>query len=373
MKTLLSISFLISVIFALSSCSTTKKITDSGSIVIPFSDTVILRDGSIVYGLPRTVFSVYVKMERTVEKPGPYARYASDLLGLDDVIQNDREYWSIKEITVKAHDELDPSEFFVIKCKSVFQSNVLTLKKEGLILDLNPASVNSGENEILKPENRTAQFHTFDLGSDEYFQSQKDTAYKRVTVDSSFIRVPYVIEKKKKIPVDQLAEKAAKRLMDMREGKHMILTGEATVFPQNDAAINEINRIEKEYTELFTGKVWKETKTYTFQIIPEKELAGKQITLVQFSDKTGPISDLKKGGIPLTVELIPERKTKDLTIINKNQAETGTPVFDKLFYRVPDVVNLKINLGPETLFSSRKLIYQFGEVIQLPGNYIIGR
>src|ERR1035437_3817749 len=182
MKTLLSISFLISVIFAISSCSTTKKITDSGSIIIPFSDTVILRDGSIVYGLPRTVFSVYVKMERTVEKPGPYARYASDLLGLDDVIQNDREFWSIKEITLKSHDELDPSEFFVIKCKSVFQSNVLTLKKEGLILDLNPALVNSGENEILKPENRIAQFQTFDLGADEYFQSQKDTAYKRVTV-----------------------------------------------------------------------------------------------------------------------------------------------------------------------------------------------
>jgi hypothetical protein len=48
-------------------------------------------------------------------------------------------------------------------------------------------------------------------------------------------------------------------------------------------------------------------------------------------------------------------------------------VFDKIFYRVPDVVNLKISLGSEVLFSSRRLIYQFGEVIQLPANFIIGK
>ena len=67
---------------------------------------------------------------------------------------------------------------------------------------------------------------------------QSDTAYKRISIDSSFVRVPYVVEKKKRLTIDQLAERAAKRLMEMREGKHLILTGEANVFPQSDAAIN---------------------------------------------------------------------------------------------------------------------------------------
>ena len=159
-------------------------------------------------------------------------------------------------------------------------------------------------------------------------------------------RIPYIVEKKKKLPIDQLAEKAARRLMEMRDGKHLILTGEANVFPQSEAAINEMNRLEKEYTELFTGKTWRETRTFTYQIIPEKEMAGKPIILFQFSELTGPVSGTVKSGIPVTVELIPEQKTKDLLFINKNrQIPPVAPKFDKLFYRVPDVVNSENNCG----------------------------
>lgn len=161
--------------------------------------------------------------------------------------------------------------------------------------------------------------------------------------------------------------------MEMRDGKHLILTGEANVFPQSDAAINEMNRIEKEYTELFTGKIWTETRTFTYQFLPEKVMEGKPIVLFQLSELTGPVSGTTKGGVPVTVELIPEQKTKDLAIISKDKDESASSEFDKLYYRVPDVVNIKIRMGPEIIFNSRRLIYQFGEVIQLPANYIIGK
>jgi hypothetical protein len=340
--------------------------------VQPLSDTVKITEGTLIYSLPRTVFTVYAEMERTIEKPGPYARYAADLLGLNDVILSENESWSLQGITVKSHEESDPSEFYVIKCNSPFQANALALKKEGLILDLNPGSFYSSEKGISVNDRDNSDFKSFDLGSDEYFLQQSDTAYRRVTIDSSFIRIPYIVEKKKRLSVDQLAEKAAKRLMEMREGKHMILTGEANVFPQGDAPINEMNRLEKEYTELFSGKTWKETRSYTFQVIPKKEMSGKPVILFQFSELTGPVTGTMKGGIPVTLELIPELKTKDIQIIDKQKVGQVATSFDKLYYRVPDVVNLKINLGPELLFNSRRLVYQFGEVIQLPSNYIIG-
>ena len=80
-----------------------------------------------------------------------------------------------------------------------------------------------------------------------------------------------------------------------------------------------------------------------------------------------------KGGTPVTLEIIPEQKTKDLAIIKKQKAETTPPAYDKLYYRVPDMVNLKISMGAEVFLNSRKLVFQFGEVIQLPANYIIGK
>jgi hypothetical protein len=194
-----------------------------------------------------------------------------------------------------------------------------------------------------------------------------------MNVDSSFVRIPYIVEKKKKLTIDQLAEKAAKRLMELRDGKHLILTGEATVFPQSDAAINEINKMEKEYTELFTGKTISESFTFSYQIIPSKTMTGKPVPLFLYSEKTGPVQGTSSGGNPVTIEFVPEKKTKDITVINRANAKSDSKKYDKLFYRVPDVVAVKINLGSEKLFDSRKLIYQFGEVIQLPANYIIGK
>lgn len=373
MKTIIRSLMLLITILLISSCASERKFSDSNSVILPLSDSAALRDGSIVYGLPRTVFTVVVDMERTIEKPGPYAQFANDLLGLTDVIKNESESWSIEGITVKTHDELDPSEFYAISSTSLFQTNVLSLKKEGLILDLNPAIYYSSEKQGSVKESGDVQARSFDLGSDEYFQLQRDTAYKRLNVDSSFIRIPYIVEKKKNLTVDQLAEKAAKRLMELRDGKHLILTGEANVFPQSDAAINEINRLEKSYTELFTGKTLRETFTFSYQLIPQKAMVGKPVTLFQFSDQIGPVTGTMKGGKPLTAEFVPEKKTKNLTIINRVQSKSEGQKFNKLFYRVPDVVDLKISLGSEKLFESRKLIYQFGEVMQLPANYIIGK
>ncbi len=355
------------------SCTTGKKVVDSNPVIVPLSDTVSMSDGTIIYGLPRTVFNFNVEMERTVEIPGPYSQYADDFLGISDAIVAESEYWAITGITVNTHEELDPSEYYVIRSSSFLRSNALSLRREGLILDINPRQFYVTEKQVAGDGNGYDQFRFEDLGSDEYYNLQRDTAYKRINLDSTFIRIPYIVEKKKRLSTDQLAEKAAKRIMEIRDGKHLILTGEANVFPQNDAAINEMNRIEREYTELFTGKVIKEKRSYSVNLIPEPGMENKPLVLFQFSELTGPIAGSAKGGVPVNVELLPEKKTRALTIINKSQPGVENNTFDKLYYRVPDVVSIKISVGKESIFNSRKLIYQFGETIQLPANFIIGK
>ena len=143
MKTIFRTLIYLVITILVISCSTSKKMAEPQQVILPLSDPNALREGSIVYGLPRTVFTFTVEFERTIEKPGPYARYAGELLGLDKVITEENESWTIDGITVTSHDELDPSEFYIIESNSLFQTNVLALKKEGLILDLNPESLNS--------------------------------------------------------------------------------------------------------------------------------------------------------------------------------------------------------------------------------------
>jgi hypothetical protein len=367
----LLILFVIAILYV--SCWPFKKKTATEKLVSQLSDTAKVNDGSLVYALPRTVFTVNVEMERQVDMPGPYAKYSEDLLGLKGAIMNTGEHWSIKGISISSHEEADPSEFYVIATNTLFRTNALSLKNEGLILDLNPALNYPDESLVSGKELNINQFRSYDLGSDEYYLTQTDTAYKRIKMDSQFIRIPYTVEKKKKLTDDQLAEKAARRLMDLRDGRILILTGEANVFPQNEAAINEINRLEKEYTELFTGKSFNEKRMFSCQVIPEKENGNKQITMFYFSENAGPVDVSGKSGIAVKMELSPEQKTKDLTIISKQQSEPSEQKFDKLYYRIPDIVNVKLLMGEETLYNSRKLVYQFGEVMQLPANYIIGK
>jgi hypothetical protein len=373
MKTIFRLSIFLMLILVVTSCFPEKKLTGPAHNIAPLSDTTRLRNGSLVYSLPMTIFTVMVEMERVIEIPGPYAKYAEDLLGLKNVIMNEEEHWSIENVSVSSHEEADPSEFYIIEGDGFFQTNALALKKEGLILDLNPELNSKSMNLAGSKEINLNQFRSSDLGSDEYYRVQTDTAYRRINVDSAFIRLPYIVETKKKLSTNQLAEKTARRLMDLRDGKLLILTGEANVFPQSDAAINEMNRLEKEYTELFTGKYLRERRTFTYHLVPQKELAGKPVTLFRFSEVTGPENASSKNGTMVTVNLVPEKKTKALTVISGQEPDPLSTGTDKLFYRVPDVVNISLTIGNETLYNSRKLVYQFGEILQLPSNYILGK
>jgi len=367
----LFIFFLIPV--TISSCLTGKKTSGTARITSISSDTMELSDGSLIYALPRTVFTVKIEAERTLMIPGPYADYAEDFLGLKDVPKVREEHWSLKSLSISSHEEVDPSEYYVIHADGMFRSNVLALKKEGIILDLNPAVNYQELNNTGNKGIDSNRLKPLDLGSDEYYEVQTDTAFRRVKIDSAFIRIPYIVEKKKKLSQDQLAERAAKRLMELRDGKVLILTGEATVFPQDNASINEINRMEKEYTELFAGKYITDINVFTYQFIPMKELSGKSSPIFRFSEETGPEETSSSSGIPVLAEVVPEQKTKDIVIFEKGTQKSSDALYDKLFYRIPDVANIKIIMNGKILYSSRKLVYQLGEVMQLPSNYVIGR
>lgn len=368
MKKVKSIFLLIIIALLVNSCILLKKKAEPGRAVAHLNDTTQLTDGSLVYALPMTVFTIKIGMDREIEIPGPYSKYAEVLLGMQNVILSENEKWSIRNVSVSSHEEADPSEFYVIKAEGILPTNVLSLKKEGFILDLNPGSAYSSISSVDREIN-VNNFRSTDLGSDEYYLTQTDTAYKRVKVDGQFARVPYIIEKNKKLTVDELAQRAARRLLDLRDGKILILTGEANVYPQSSAAIDEMNKLEKEYTELFTGKRIIETKTYQYNFIPVKGQAGNPIILFMFSESGGPV----EKGTPVIIEITPEQKTKDLTVISHQQPGGTDQKYNRLYYRIPDVVNIKVIMGEKPLYESRKLVYQFGEVMQLPANYIIGR
>lgn len=365
--------FLLAIVLIAGSCATGKNFSSSGELVTPLPANATVTDGSLIYGLPLTVLDIEIEAERIIEKPGPYSKYAADLLGMTDVIKSESENWNIVAVNIGTHQELDPEQLYVIEAEGMFLTNVLELKRSGLILDINPDIYSFNESRKSDTGTDFSKLKNFDLGSDEYFMNRKDTLFRVVNVDTAFVRIPYLIEKKQKLNLDQLAEKAAVRLMELRDGKHLILTGETNVFPQNEAALNEINRLEKEYTELFTGKSFRDLQTFRYQLIPKKEMTGNQTVVCRFSETSGPVTSADKNSRQVIVEFVPELKTGGLKVNYARSGSKPSGTSDKLYYRVPDVVNIRISVGNEILNTSRRLIYQFGEVIRMPQNYILGK
>ena len=375
MKQFIRLSILFLICGTAVSCVMQKPLPKQQTMITPLGNEVNIREGSIVYGLPLTALRIRVEMDRTIEKPGPYAKYAEDLLGLKEIIKSEPEFWSIEKVSVEPVEELDPSEFYVIESNTLFETNVLKLKKEGFILDLNPEIYNRPGDITAAGESKGLESLAFhDLGSNEYYQTQRDTAFRLVNYDATFVKIPYLVEKKKKLTEDQLAERAARTILELRDGKHLILTGEANVFPQNSSAIEEMNRIDKEYTELFTGKTFHERKVFTYTFIPRKDRISSPEVLFRFSEVSGPSEASGTAGVPVLIDLKPVPKNKNLTLVEKPVLKGEEPVRqDKLYYRVPEVVNVNIKTEDKTLYTGRSLIFQFGNVIQLPANYLIGK
>ncbi len=373
MKKIRTAALLILMLIA-AGCNTLQKGSSSDTVILPLGGEVKVSEGSIVYALPLTVFEFDITARKTIEVPGPYAGFAGEMLGLNDVITEKKEIWTLGDVTMNCIEELDPSQFYVIQGTTLMQTNLLALKESGLVLDINPEIYSESRSSADHGGPDISGLLFPDLGAQEYVSTRTDTAYRVVQADTIFIRVPYLIEKKKGMTLEAQASDAADRLLELREGRHMILTGETNIFPQDGAAIDEINRLDREYTALFAGKRMTETKHFRVWFIPVVSMTGEKRTVFRFSETDGVLPAGSSSGTAVLVEMTSSNKTGSLNMVTSSDAsEKEADAPDKLYYRVPDVVDIRILSGNETLYSGRKLIYQFGKIINLPSNFIIGK
>ena len=355
-------------------CSVFSGKSPGDTVAGPLGNKTTVTDGCLVYALPMTVFELDILAEKRTEVPGPYAGYASELIGLDNVITVQTEKWTLAGVRLSAVEELDPSQFYIIQGTALMQTNMLALRKSGLVLDINPDvySRTTHSEQHGGPDYAGVLFP--DRGAYEYVATKTDTAYRLVKVDTAFIRVPYLVQKKKGMSVAEEAREAADRLLELREGRHMILTGETNVFPQDGAALEEINRLEREYMALFAGKSLTETRHFRIWVTPDPEMAGRKTTIFTFSETAGVNTSADGPGEPVLMEITPSGKTRELNmVVRPASPQKQANAADMLYYRVPDVAEINVSLAGENLCTARRLIYQYGSLVTLPANYILGR
>ena len=128
----------------------------------------------------------------------------------------------------------------------------------------------------------------------------------------------------------KMAELVAKEIYSIRESKNALLRGEADNMPKDGAQLklmlDNLNQQETAMTEMFSGKIKKEPKTFTIRLTP-KEM--KDEVAFRFPRKLGVVANYDLAGEPYYISVT------DLKSPDVSATEEGKKKVDGVAYNLP--------------------------------------
>lgn len=343
-------------------CSTTEPLQVR---VTPLGQEPSKAKNNYLYVLPQTVLKVELTLREERSIPGPYWEYAEKYLGLKEVVKKNSSRWSIWDVAIGQHQEMDPKHFYSLNImEGEFNDHTLApYLEQGIVLRGTEATNESAKGNGLQSTSRDNFIRYDDLGVSNNFEERTETMYKTIVTDTAFVEVPVqrtVVEQKSSATK---AKEAAAFLLDLRTRRFEMLTGEYEAYPDGEAmaaTIQKLDQMEASYLSLFTGKTITRVMKRTWFIVPEQ---GSQQTIYPldiFSADLGFVPAELMEGMPLEVVMSPMGKT------NRLAGTTTSVPYNALIYRIPDLVELKVMWGEEPLSINRVSIYQSGQLVTGP-------
>ena len=356
--------YYIAVTILVAGCATTQPVQLR---VTPLGQEPVKVNEQYIYALPETVLKVEVTLREEHSIPGPYWEYAEKYLGIKDVVTRTSSRWSIWDVSIGQHLELDPQQIYSLNVlEGEFdESTLLPYLEQGTILKGTEIIHESVKGNGLQSTSRDNVVRYDDLGVNDNFEERTETMYKTIVTDTAFVEVPVqrtFVEQKS--PATK-AKEAADFLLELRTRRFELLTGEYDVFPDGaamGAAIQKLDQMEASYLSLFTGKTITRVLKRTWFIVPEAGSASTTYPLDNFSDIMGFVPSELMEGRPLEVVITPMGKTLRIA----GYFSPATIPNNTLLYRIPDQVELKVMLGDEALSTHRISIYQSGQLVTAP-------
>jgi hypothetical protein len=357
-------------IFALFSCKPTSE-----TLVTKIENVSAVSESGIIYALPQTNLKFTINSVKTDIIPGPYHEYAEKYMGIENAPERESSVWEINDIIVQTYNDIDPSQYYILEPSGKMKIDFNKLIQNGSILPVNKPDVNSFSNDFYGFNNTGNDIVFTDLSVSKFVGQEKITYYKRVQRDSLFAKVPVTKNQSVYKSFEEKAEEAAHFIFMIREKRFELLTGMSDFYPDGksmDLAINELNRLENDYLELFIGKRFTSNYSANFEFVPtEKELEQPYI-LFRFNEDKGILNPNDLRGRPIIVELAKKDQTKNLAYLFSDQINReGTSYKDKIYYRIPDQVTVKVYDGNSLLAKRKVNVEQYGTIVQFPAMFLM--
>ena len=324
----------------------------------------VMTPTAVSYVLPRVEYDVVVTMECVELIPGPLCRYAEEELGERPEIETAGQQWRVKTIRLEPRSVPDKNAMFSVGASGTYGAVALNLTPEGFLAGVGGvyrAGESGKKNEAVykeekRPVVKEASYVDFGVRST-----------KKEVLDSNFTMVEYegemrrqwdpIIRYELKDEADYASE-CAREIFNIRQKR---LEAIATV---NQAALDELERLEADYMSLFMGKRISRKVVKRFTFAPEK--ADDSILLFRFSESKGITTKNNVAAQPYIVEV---RNVVVVDTKNGNGGQ-GNAAGSGITYRVPAVADLVLMKGDEEVLSVRAVLPQLGYFATFPTDVI---
>ena len=299
-----------------------------------------------VYHLPKTGLNLCFTIRHLQETPGELARYAERFLGQSDIITEVQNTQEIVSVDVCSYTIADPDMRFYITAPAKTYCN-----KDGILLAVNAKAqaTEKADPITLCHQNRKAKKSK--LSSQAYLTQEMKLA------NSSM----------------KMAELAARQIFSIRETRLALLHGELENYPSDGEGfkkfLQELNNMEQQYLELFIGSRQEEVYQCYVQFVPNKD--SNHEVVCRFSSQSGLLDKNDLSGRPIyciigsnkqnivqTPDSISIRGKKRTEIIKKEEPAG-------LYYYQPEMVNISLKDGQQTLWKKDMMLAQMGQLLRL--------
>ncbi len=323
--------------------------------------------GAIVYSLPMTTIHLRISARHESFTPGPYARFAQKYLGVQAKEEGSESY-TITSVELIPYIEADPSVNIALNLGNNrnASANFLEMINQGLIMW---SDSYAGKSQKMRYPSLASNSDYIRSMAGSNLTKEQTTLFRTVQgrdgMDRVAVQQSQVVEKSP----EKRAEETANLIFKLRTKRMEIITGETDATFSGEAlkaAIAEINRLEKEYLDLFLGKTSSGMQTMSFDVVPKTDNEKQIYIAFRLSDTQGLLPSNNISGRPVVLELVREDHSAAVNM----DASAGK---GRVVYRKPAMVNARLTDGQTLLIQSRVPVYQLGNMMSFPIEIATGR
>ena len=325
-----------------------------------------IAENPVIYFLPRSVLNISLDVEIEHTVPGPYNQFADKYLSIKNVPTKKISNSKIKNVKIDELYEADPNACFAILKSNKFVS----LNELGIISAYNTNAESIVYNRQDTNENNFNYFDNEDLVFTNYsmktnFTGRTDTTYRVVEVDSIFQKIPVYNTVMRSKTEEQKAEEAANHILNIRANRFLLQSGmfENENPPHNiDYLIDELNKEEQKYLELFIGKKIIINSRFTYSHIPENNgYKSTNVTMFYLSDEYGILEQQQENAKPIILNIENIETTQIVESFYKQQLELKEKN-KGLYYRIPGTANVSVVFDNIKITKKHLVIPQLGHI-----------